>query len=129
MVTAALTILLSAFLAFLVQPILAKQVLPWFGGSAGVWTACMVFFQVTLLLGYSYAHWLSRRAPARQFGVHAVLLLGSCLTLPIIPGLYWKQAHGAAPALEILGLLASTVGPAYLLLASTTPLLQRWLTA
>jgi SAM-dependent methyltransferase len=123
----ALTILLSSFLLFLVQPILAKQILPWFGGSAGTWTVCLVFFQLVLLLGYAYAHWLTRRPGPRQFALHILLLLTSCLTLPIIPGSFWKNAHGSAPELQILGLLAVTVGLPYFLLASTTPLLQRWL--
>jgi SAM-dependent methyltransferase len=124
----ALTILLSSFLLFLVQPILAKQILPWFGGSAGVWTICLVFFQLVLLLGYTYAHWLGRsRVGSRQFELHIALLFISCLTLPIIPGSFWKPDHGAAPALQILGLLCATVGLPYLMLASTAPLLQRWL--
>lgn len=128
MLAPALTILLSSFLLFLVQPILAKQILPWFGGSAGVWTICLVFFQLVLLLGYTYAHWLTRRrVGSRQFLIHILLLLISCLTLPIIPGAFWKHGHGTAPALQILGLLATTVGLPYLLLASTAPLLQRWL--
>src|SRR6267143_6554077 len=128
MVAPALTIVLSSFLLFLVQPILAKQILPWFGGSAGVWTICLVFFQLVLLLGYTYAHWLTRRrVGSRQFLIHILLLLISCLTLPIIPGSFWKHGHGTAPALQILGLLATTVGLPYLLLASTAPLLQRWL--
>ena len=55
------TIFSSAFLLFLVQPLISKQILPWFGGSAAVWATCMVFFQVTLLAGYAYADWLSRR--------------------------------------------------------------------
>ena len=63
----AATVFLSAFLLFLVQPLLAKQILPWFGGAAIVWTLCMVFFQLVLLLGYAYAHWLaSRTRGARQ---------------------------------------------------------------
>ncbi len=128
MLAPALTILLSSFLLFLVQPIIAKQILPWFGGSAGVWTICLVFFQLVLLLGYTYAHWLTRRrADSRQFVLHMVLLLVSCLTLPIIPGSFWKPIHDSAPALQILGLLAATVGLPYFLLASTAPLLQRWL--
>src|ERR1700732_1268840 len=87
MVAPALTIVLSSFLLFLVQPILAKQILPWFGGSAGVWTICLVFFQLVLLLGYTYAPWLTRRrVGSRQFLIHILLLLISCLTLPIIPG-------------------------------------------
>src|SRR5712671_5257379 len=128
MVAPALTILLSSFLLFLVQPILAKQILPWFGGSAGVWTICLVFFQLVLLLGYTYAQWLTRpRAGSRQFVLHTLLLLASCLTLPIIPGSFWKRGYGTEPALQILGLLATTVGLPYLLLASTAPLFQRWL--
>jgi hypothetical protein len=128
MLAPALTILLSSFLLFLVQPIIAKEILPWFGGSAGVWTICLVFFQLVLLLGYTYAHWLTRRrASSRQFVLHILLLLASCLTLPIIPGTFWKPVHDNQPALQILGLLAATVGLPYFLLASTAPLLQRWL--
>lgn len=128
MVTSAFTILLSSFLLFLVQPIVAKQILPWFGGSQSVWTICLVFFQIVLLLGYLYAHLLTKRgAGSRQFLVHILLLLASCLTLPIIPAIFWKPTDGAAPALQILGLLAATVGLPYFLLASTAPLLQRWL--
>src|SRR5438105_6660864 len=128
MLAPALTILLSSFLLFLVQPILAKQILPWFGGSAGVWTVCLVFFQLVLLLGYIYAHWLTRsRVGSRQFALHIALLLISCLTLPIIPGSFWKDAHGTEPALQVLGLLGATVGLSHFLLTSTAPLLQRWL--
>jgi hypothetical protein len=65
----ALSIFLSAFLLFEVQPLIAKEILPWFGGSAGVWTACMPFFQLLLVGGYAYAHWLSRgRSPGRSPG-------------------------------------------------------------
>src|SRR6266478_8798397 len=130
MLAPALTILLSSFLLFLVQPILAKQILPWFGGSAGVWTICLVFFQLVLLLGYTYAQWLTRRrVGSRQFVLHTLLLLMSCLTLPIIPGSFWERGYGAEPALQIVGLLATTVGLPYLMLASTAPLLQRWLSS
>jgi hypothetical protein len=128
MLAPALTILLSSFLLFLVQPIIAKQVLPLFGGSAGVWTTCLVFFQMVLLLGYTYAHLLTRRGVrSRQFLVHVFLLLTSCLALPIIPAPFWQRGIDSAPALRILGLLAATVGLPYFLLASTAPLLQRWL--
>jgi hypothetical protein len=124
----ALTILLSSFLLFLVQPILAKQILPWFGGSAGVWTICLMFFQIALLLGYGYAHWLtSRLLRSRQISLHILLLFVSCLTLPIIPATFWQPSQGTEPALRILGLLVATVGLPYFLLASTAPLLQRWL--
>ena len=128
MIAPALTILLSSFLLFLVQPILAKQILPWFGGSASVWTICLVFFQLVLLLGYSYAHWLTRgRLASRQFAVHIILLALSCLVLPIIAAPFWKPGPETEPTLRILGLLAATVGLPYFLLASTTPLLQKWL--
>ena len=128
MVVPALVILLSSFLLFLVQPIIAKQILPWFGGTAGVWTICLVFFQLVLLLGYMYAHWLTlRRDRFQAFALHVLLLLVSCLTLPIIPGSFWKPAVDAEPALRILCLLAATIGLPYFLLASTAPLLQSWL--
>src|SRR3977135_1435595 len=113
----ALTIFCSAFLLFLVQPIVAKQILPWFGGSAAVWTTCLVFFQTTLLLGYAYADLIVRRlSPRGQVGVHMELLLLSCAVLPIIPGAQWKPQGGENPSLLILGLLAVTIGLPYLLL-------------
>src|SRR5271167_4175311 len=103
MLAPALTILLSSFLLFLVQPILAKQILPWFGGSAGVWTICLVFFQLALLLGYTYAHWLTRRpVGSRYFVLHLLLVLASCSALPIIPGSFWKPDQDSMPALRIL---------------------------
>ena len=130
MLAPALTIVLSSFLLFLVQPILAKQLLPWFGGSAGVWAICLVFFQVALLLGYTYAHWLTRRRiESRHFALHIGLLLASCLVLPIIPAAHWRPGHDTEPTLQILGLLAATVGLPYFMLASTAPLLQRWLSS
>ena len=66
MLLSALTIFTSAFLLFLVQPIIAKQILPWFGGSAAVWTTCLVFFQSALLAGYAYADWNVRRLTPRR---------------------------------------------------------------
>ena len=127
MLPAALTILLSSFLLFLVQPIVAKEVLPWFGGSAGVWIVCLVFFQTVLVLGYAYAHFLTRQRIRPQALLHGALLLASCLALPIIPAAHWKNGVDGVPALQILGLLTTTVGLPYFLLASTSPLLQQWL--
>lgn len=123
----ALTILLSSFLLFLVQPILAKQVLPWFGGASGVWTMCLLFFQFVLLLGYAYAHVLTHRGGARQYGIHMALVLASLAALPIIPAAHWRNATGIAPEWQIAGVLATTVGLPYFLLSSTGPLLQKWL--
>jgi SAM-dependent methyltransferase len=123
----ALTIFVSAFLLFLVQPVMAKQILPWFGGSAAVWTTCLVFFQTTLLLGYAYADLIVRRlSPRSQVGVHVALLVASCLVLPIVPGAQWKPLGSENPSLLILGLLAATIGLPYLLLSTTSPLVQAW---
>ncbi len=120
-------IFISAFLVFQVQPIIAKAILPWFGGTPAVWTTCLLFFQVVLLLGYAYAHasirWLGAR---RQAIVHAALLALALLTLPITPDADWKPQGTEDPVLRILGLLAGTVGAPYLLLSATAPLLQAW---
>ena len=79
----ALTILVSAFLLFQVQPVIAKIILPWFGGSAAVWTTCLLFFQLVLLLGYLYAHAVARYLkPKTQMLVHGGLLLASAAALP-----------------------------------------------
>ncbi len=124
----AATIALSALLLFLVQPIIAKQILPWFGGSAGVWSVCMVFFQTTLLAGYAYAHWSTRRLrPIQQFRVHAALLAASILLLPIIPNAALKPVGGSDAATSILLVLLVTIGLPYFLLSSTGPLLQAWI--
>jgi len=121
------TIFLSAFLLFQVQPIIGKMVLPWFGGSASAWTVCMLFFQLTLLLGYLYSHLSSRYlAPRRQAWLHAGLLLLAALTLPIIPSASWKPSASDDPALLLLGLLGATIGLPYFLLSTTGPLVQHW---
>lgn len=123
----AATIFLSAFLLFLVQPILAKQILPWFGGAAIVWALCMVFFQLVLLLGYAYAHWLtSRVSAARQGWIHIALLIASLALLPISPDVSWKPAGDDNPVVRILALLFATIGLPYFLLSSTSPLVQAW---
>ena len=122
----AATIFISAFLLFLVQPVLAKQILPWFGGAAIVWTLCMVFFQFVLLLGYAYAHWLSGRPGRQQAWIHLALLAASAAFLPITPDASWKPLGGEAPVIPILALLFATVGLPYLLLSSTSPLAQSW---
>jgi hypothetical protein len=123
----ALTIFISAFLLFLVQPMLAKFILPWFGGTAAVWTTCMIFFQSALLAGYAYAHWTSRRLSTRNRShVHVALLLLALAFLPITPDPSWKPAGNENPAVRILLLLVATIGLPYFLLSSTSPLLQSW---
>jgi len=123
----ALTIFGSAFLLFLVQPIVAKEILPWFGGSASVWATCLVFFQTALLAGYAYADWTVRRLAARtQVRLHVALLVVSLIALPIIPGPFWKPSGAENPAWLILAMLAVTIGLPYFLLSTTSPLLQAW---
>jgi len=123
----AVTVFLSAFLLFLVQPLIAKQILPWFGGSAAVWATCMVFFQSVLLAGYAYADGLVRwgRSAAQRW-LHGTLLAASIAVLPIVPAAVWKPSGEEEPTLLILGLLAATIGLPYFLLSATSPLLQAW---
>src|ERR1700722_3146437 len=123
----ALTTLVSAFLLFQVQPIIARTILPWFGGSSAVWTACLLFFQSVLLLGYLYAHWLYRRlSPRLQAVAHISLLVASVAVLPISPAASWKPIASEDPTFQILLLLAANVGLPYFLLSTTGPLLQAW---
>src|SRR4030095_14561251 len=124
----ALTIFTSAFLLFLVQPIMAKQILPWFGGAASVGTTCLVFFQATLLAGYAYSDLVVHRLrPRVQIGAHLALLAISLAVLPIVPGIQWKPTGYENPSWLILWLLAVTIGLPYFLLSTTSPLVQAWL--
>lgn len=126
----ALTIFLSAFLLFQVQPIIAKIILPWFGGSAAVWTTCLLFFQMVLLLGYLYAHGSIRYLPpAWQQRVHIGLLAVSVLLLRMIPSPALRPHGGDEPTAHILLLLFLTIGLPYFLLSTTSPLLQAWYSA
>jgi hypothetical protein len=123
------TIFLGAFLLFSVQPMFAKQILPWFGGSAAVWTTCLVFFQTALLAGYSYSWWVSKRLVARRQAIlQAVLLVVAIAMLPVEAGSRWRPVASAAghPAIEILWMLTAVLGLPYFLLSTTGPLLQSW---
>jgi SAM-dependent methyltransferase len=123
----AATVFASAFLLFLVQPIIAKQILPWFGGNASVWTVCMVFFQLVLLGGYAYADAVVRKlSPRAQAILHSVLLAASLAFLPILAAESWKPEPGTEPTARILLLLVTTIGLPYFLLSTTGPLLQAW---
>ncbi len=127
MLVYALTIFTGAFLLFQVQPLIGKYILPWFGGGPGVWTTCMLFFQVLLLGGYAYAYFTSRwLKPRSQAIVHFALLLAALATLPIIPADSWKPGGGGNPTLQILALLAVCLGLPYFVLSSTGPLMQHW---
>lgn len=126
----------GACLLFQVQFILAKQILPWFGGAPAVWTTCMLFFQVALLLGYLYAHLVGRIPSARRqreihlaaIGLAVALLLARVMLWPspITPSDAWKPEAGDVPSLAILGLLLFTIGLPFLVLSATGPLLQSW---
>ncbi len=122
----AVTIFLSAFLLFVVEPMAAKQLLPIMGGSSAVWTTCLVFFSVMLLLGYLYAHWLSARLRRRaQAIVHVAVLTAALLILGVHvrPNPFAATYH---PALTVFRILATLVGLPFLALSSTTPLLTAW---
>ena len=123
----ALTIFISAFLLFQVQPLIARYILPWFGGSPAVWSTCMLFFQVGLLVGYSYAHVISKYlSTKKQVIVHFALLGLSLLLMPITPSEIFKPDDASSPVFDIILLLLSTVGFPYMLVSSTGPLLQQW---
>src|SRR5215203_1214148 len=118
----ALTIFTGAFLLFQVQPLIGKYILPWFGGGPGVWTTCMLFFQVLLLGGYAYAHFSSTRlTPRRQVILHLVLLAVSLALLPITPSESLKTNVAGDPNWRILVLLMATIGLPYFVLSSTGP--------
>ncbi|MFM9888939.1 MAG: fused MFS/spermidine synthase [Burkholderiales bacterium] len=121
------TIFISAFLLFQVQPVIAKMILPWFGGSSAVWTTCLLFFQLLLVAGYLYSYLLVHKLSSRsQALVHLALLIVAIALLPILPQDAWKPTGSEDPAGRILILLAATVGLQYFLLSTTTPLVQSW---
>ncbi len=129
MLTYGLTIFVGAFLSFQIQPLIGKYVLPWFGGGPGVWTACMLFFQVALLAGYAYAHLIVRvLKPRQQVVVHLLLLCSAVTVLPVTPSDSWKPQAAGVPTFEIFKLLGACVGLPCMVLTSSGPLLQHWLT-
>lgn len=123
----AVTIFVSAFLLFQVQPLIGRFILPWFGGGPSIWTSCMLFFQILLLGGYLYAHLISvKLKPRTQVITHLSLLAISLVFLPIAPSDSWKPVADQSPLLQILLLLLATVGGPYFMLSSTGPLMQKW---
>ena len=128
-----LCIFLSAFLLFQVEPMIAKIILPWFGGTSAVWSTVVLFFQVLLTGGYAYAHWLLRKR--RREVLHLallgislalVLVLGSIWKSPIIPGENWRPVGTDSPVWQIFKILFISVGIPYFLLSSNSPLMQAW---
>jgi glucan phosphoethanolaminetransferase (alkaline phosphatase superfamily) len=132
-----ISVFLSAFLIFQVQPMIAKYILPWFGGTSAVWSTVELFFQVLLTGGYAYAHWLSQpKTGHRRLVVHLALLglvLLQLITLSriwpssITPDTSWEPHGGLTnPIWDIFRLLIISVGPAYFLLSANSPLMQVW---
>ena len=132
----AATIFVSAFLLFQIEPMIAKYLLPWFGGTAMVWTTCLLFFQTLLLAGYTYAHLIGTKlAPRRQVFIHLGLIALCVLAIAmpamvshstILPGSSWKPMHVEFPLLRILVVLGVSIGLPYFVLSATAPLLQSW---
>lgn len=131
----ALVIFLAAFLLFQIQPLIGKVILPWFGGSPSVWSTSLLFFQLLLVGGYAYAHWLTARLSVRkQAGVH-LALLGLSLGLLLLTGLAWALPitpdfkcvpWGQSPVWQTLYVLAISVGLPYFVLSTSNPLMQAW---
>ena len=122
-----LTVALGAFLLFLLEPLFAKMILPRFGGSAAVWSTCLVFFQSALLLGYYYADVLTRRlSAARQASTHIAFMVVSLALLPIAPHAILNSSSSYHPAFHILVLLSASIGLPFVLLSATSPLIQAW---
>ena len=136
MLTYAITIFIGAFLLFQVEPLLARYILPWFGGTPAVWITCMLFFQLLLVAGYAYSHLIAARLTARrQASVH-IAIVSACVVLmgalaliwqsPITPGPNWKPLTPDFPVTGIFGLLVVSIGLPFFILSTTGPLLQTW---
>ncbi len=125
---AALVVGLGAFLLFAMQPIVGKYLLPWFGGAPGVWSTCLVFFQILLLGGYLYAHLITTYLTGWQQKVaHLSLLALTALALPTDLAAHQPAIEAAGqPVRAILMILVQTIGLPYFVLATTSPLIQKW---
>ncbi len=122
------SVFLGASLVFLVQPMVGKMVLPLLGGSASVWNACMLFFQVALLSGYALAHGIGRVAsPVRQVAVYGVLLAAAGFVLPVGLPSGWAPSPDRAPVAFVLGALVAGTGGPFVVVSAAAPLLQSWL--
>ncbi len=132
----ALSVILSAFLLFQIQPMIGKVILPWFGGTSAVWSTVLLFFQCVLTGGYAYAYWLLGRLRGRRQGIVHLIFLAISLgllgitaltwTSPLTPDAAWRPADSTLPVWGILRLLAVAVGVPYFLLASNSTLMQAW---
>src|SRR5712691_5269299 len=124
------TLLLGAFLLFVVEPMFAKMVLPLLGGSPAVWNTCVLFFQSMLLLGYLYAHLGPRLLGVRRHAVfHLFVVLLSLLALPITLHRTGPPPTTGGPVGWLIEALMVSLGIPFLLLSSTGPLVQQWFSA
>lgn len=122
-----IAVFLSAALLFLVEPMFARMLLPKLGGAPAVWNTCVVFYQVMLLAGYTYAHLLSRRLNVRlQVAVHLTLAVGAALVLPVNVASAWTPPPAANPSGAVLRVLLVSLGLPFFVLAASGPLLQQW---
>src|SRR5262245_49081361 len=124
--TFTVAIFVSAALLFVVQPMFTKMVLPRLGGAASVWSCAIVFFQMALLIGYTYAHWLTRLAPDRVCViVHVVVLVTAAVSLPLGVAAGWERPP-TAEVFWLIGLFAVSIGLPFVALSANSPLLQIW---
>jgi hypothetical protein len=136
MLTYAITIFTGAFLLFQVEPLLARYILPWFGGTSAVWITCMLFFQLLLVFGYEYSHLIVTRLPPRRQVIVHVAIVSACVLLmamlaliwrsPITPDPSWKPLNPDFPVVKIFILLLVSIGLPFFILSTTGPLLQAW---
>ncbi len=136
MLTYAITIFIGAFLLFQVEPLLARYILPWFGGTSAVWVTCMLFFQLLLVAGYAYSHLVATRLQTRRQVIVHIAIVSACVLLmgalaliwqsPITPGPNWKAVNPDFPTTRIFGLLFVSIGLPFFILSTTGPLLQVW---
>lgn len=126
----AATIFLSALLLFWIQLVMAKMLLPRLGGTPAVWNTCMLFFQILLLAGYSYVVLITSRIGVRKQAIlHGVILLLSCLYLPLaLAGNTGSISETSNPALWLFVYLIGAIGCQVFLISTTGPLLQKWFT-
>src|SRR5690349_9989336 len=125
----ALTMFVGAALLFVVQPMVARMLLPKLGGSPSVWTTCVVFYQAALLAGYVYAHLTARLAVRRQATIHLAVLVVAFAALPIAIAPGWEPPAEGSPVARVLALLATAIGLPFAAVSATSPVLQRWFAA
>src|ERR1700747_2520725 len=127
LVTFIATVILSAALLFMVQPMFTKMVLPRFGGAPSVWSVAIVYFQTALLAGYAYAHVLTRYAgPRASVLIHLAVMIAAAFALPLTIPTGWDRPPAAAGGVWLVGLFPASIGLPFFALAANSPLLQAW---